>query len=138
MYFYKFAHDDYDTYVHVIFTSKVKYSKQELYDILKDILQMIYEVEDYPPVPCLLDWGEVFYYMTQDPYEKYLKKQYYLQPFVCNEVIRTIDNMEFSECADNIYCHYREANKACLNSRSVGDSIEYGQNCYYRKRDNHG
>lgn len=133
MYSYKFAYDNHDDYVHIILQSKVKYTKKELNDILKDVLFKIYDIEEYPPLPCHLNWGEVFYFMTQDPYKEYIKKEYFLTPFTCDEVIRTIDGVDIKDCADNIYCSYYDFDndKSCLHSRTVNDLIGYGKKCEF-------
>ena len=117
MYVYKLSFHNYDEYAHIVLQSKIKYTREQLYEILYSVLFKIYKEEEYPPLPCLLDWGDVIYHICEEPYKTWLRKKYFLVPFDFDIII----NMEGSPARDNIgniKCCYKDysSDKTCLNT----------------------
>ena len=112
MYVYSMNYDYYDDYARLVLQSKIKYTREQLYGILYDILFKIYQEEEYPPLPCLLDWGDVLCYMAEEPYKSFLRKEYYLVPFDF-DICMNLGGRSIADDIDNAKCR----NEECVKHR---------------------
>ena len=107
MYVYRFNFVNYDDFDFAFFQSKIKYTKEQLYEILYDVLYEIYKEEEHPPLPCLLNWGDVLSYMNQEPYKSWLRKKYFLASFDFDKNIN-LEGSPSLEKQDNLRCDYKD------------------------------
>ena len=128
MYVYKFSYVNYDDFISLVLQSKIKYTKNQLYDILYALLHKIYQEEEFPPLPCLLNWGEVFFLMDEEPYKSWLRKEYFLVPFGFDCTINTSSGPDVEQI-DNIRC--------CHKDYADGDDCIHSKH-YCKWRDKNG
>ena len=117
MYVYSFNYSYYDDYHILVLQSKIKYTREQLYEILYSVLSEIYKKEEFPPLPCLLNFGDALYYMTEEPYKTFLRENYFLVPFDF-DIVLNLEGLETNR-VDNLGCH-----DECIS--------RYKKNCKWR------